>query len=433
MFACSWSTLCLNVPSPNESQLKILRRKVLLTALALLGPEFIFQIARSQHQCAARSVKLFKQIGHPEWTKTHGFYAEMGGFRLKAKDSQKPFPINAMQLHHLVANKYVEMPMITKEDIKDKNKVDAMLRFLTIGQCLWFLMSTLARLKLKLAITTGELTTVAFILCSLPTNLCWISKPADVKSSEIIETSKTIEELWDENNVDRAETAYYFTPLDYVDRAEREWAWSIYWSNWVNILRNMHIHIVHRARPIYRFQNTRVSKLSTRSYSDFLIVTIGYSVIFVLAWDYDFPTHIEQILWRISSCVVVGCAFAFWAIGWFAWTLYPKLEIRAYLQDRKWGRKFLSIYELDVDEFDHPTLFRFQQIVQRVANCIRNNSFNDDPAMHVPLRAILPIYVTGVLYCFSRAYIFLEDIIQLRSLPADIFSSLEWFDSAPHI
>ncbi|KAJ5583009.1 hypothetical protein N7535_001629 [Penicillium sp. DV-2018c] len=355
----------------------------------------------------------------------------MGGFRLKTKDSEH-FPINAKQLHHLVMNKYVEMPMITEQSIKSKDRVDALLRFITVYQCLWFLVTTSARLWMHMPITTGELTTVAFIFCCLPTNLYWLSKPADMRTSEIIETGKTIKELWEENKVDEVKARYYFTPLDYVDREERECAWSIYWSNWVNILRNMHIIIAQQARPINRFQNTRVAKLSTFYYAQFLIVTAVYSGIFVFAWDFDFPTHVEQLLWRISSCVVLGCTVAFWVIGWFTWTVFPNY-IRPYLHDRKWGRKLLSIGELDFDKFDNPTWLEYSRTAKRVANCIRNNSFNDDPAMHVPLRVILPIYVAGVLYCFSRAYIYLECFVQLRSLPADIFNSVEWFNYLPHV
>ncbi|KAJ5129839.1 uncharacterized protein N7515_005878 [Penicillium bovifimosum] len=393
------------------------------------GPEFIFQIALSQYQSAAQSVVDFKELKHTEWTMTHAFYADMGGFHLKARGSE-PFPINAKQLHHLVLNKYVEMPTTTKRTIEDKNKVDAMLRFITVAQCLWFLITTLGRLQMHLPITTGELTTVAFILCSLPTNLCWISKPADVKTSEIIETSKTIEELWQENNVDKVKAKHYFTPMDYVDREEREWAWSIYWSNWVNILRNMRIVIIHQKRPITRFQNTRVAKLTTLSYALFLLVTAIYGGIFMFGWDYEFPTRVEQILWRVSSTVVLACTGFFWAIGWIAFTLYPNY-IRPYLKAREWGRSILSIGEMD--PFAHPALIRFSKIAEHMAKCIRNNSFNQDPAMHVPLKAILPIYVAGVLYCFSRAYIFLQDIIQLRSLPAEIFSDVGWFNSWPHV
>lgn len=181
IFLCSWSTLCLNLPARGEWRFAIFRRRIYLTGLSFGGPEFIFQIALGQLASARASVKEFKNSGYKGWTLTHAFYADMGGYILRTAD-EKSFPIDAKQLDYLVMSKYVEFPTTTKEMIKDKNKVDGLLRIITIGQTLWFLVNTAGRAIQHLAITCGELTTVAFIVCSIGTTVSWVHKPADVQT-----------------------------------------------------------------------------------------------------------------------------------------------------------------------------------------------------------------------------------------------------------
>ncbi|KAJ5773851.1 hypothetical protein N7457_008747 [Penicillium paradoxum] len=423
MFLCSWSSLCLNVPGPEDSPWQIFRRRVYLTALALLGPEFIFQIALSQWESARQSVVDFQDLGIEWWTITHAFYADMGGFVLKAKDSV-PFPINAKQLHYLVVKGYVELPRVDEKVIDDKNKVDGMLRLITLCQCLWFIFSICGRASLDLAITTGELTTAAFIVCSVATTICWYHKPADIRTSEVIETDTTIERILADAGV-VAKRPCRYTPLDFVTR--KEWPWSLYWSNWVNILRKMRIVIYQQRRPVDRFQNTLISEPSAFGYGMFLLLTIIYASIFVCGWNYSFPTIAEQRLWRISSTAVLVCAFLFWAIGHFAFSVYPT-HIRPLLEVRRCSR-------ISDEEASSPSSawISFKQRAQRVCDRVRNNSIERDPELTVPLKAMLPIYVIGVVYCHARAYIFLEDILELRSLPASAYSTVEWVDFWPHV
>ena len=100
------------------------------------------------------------------------FFADMGGFILQTSD-WAPFPINAKQLHYLVIHGYLPYPEITKDEIKDRSKIDAVLRAITVLQTLWFVMNSLARVDQNLARTTFELTTIGFIYYTLDTHLCW--------------------------------------------------------------------------------------------------------------------------------------------------------------------------------------------------------------------------------------------------------------------
>ena len=425
MFLCSWSVLCLNIPGPGESRFKIFRRKLYITALAFLGPEFIFQIALGQWVSARRSVKDFHASGYTKWTMTHAFYVDMGGFILHTSD-YKPFPIDAKQLHHLVTEGYVDLPTLGKHEIADKNKMDGMLRLITLFQITWFVVDLAGRRAQNLAITCGELTTAAFIVCSIGTTLFWLHKPADVAIPEILKTDVSLVEILTKAGQDPSQQ-YHRTPLDFISR--KEWPWSLYWSNWINILRNLGIVFGPQTKPAHRFENTEALDLPGIYQWVFFGMSAVYGSIFLCGWNYSFPTHTELILWRAASTTMMGTLVAYWLITDYAFRLHP--TIRRYLDTRKSrAHQIESNTPSGIERrIRNNPLY---STARKIAACVRNNSESQDPALTLPLKAILPMYIVGFFYCHARTYIFVGDIIQLRSLPASAFETVDWTQVLPH-
>jgi hypothetical protein len=435
MFLCSWSVLCLNVPAPGESRFHLFRRRIYVTALAFLGPEFLFQIALGQFLSARNSVRQFRdsclhsaEKEQPEWTLTHAFYTDMGRFILRNKpcpgypDGWKEFPINAKQIHYLWTEGYIDdFPAITRREIQDKNKVDGVLRIFTAFQIVWFVVNMAGRRAQNLTITCGELTTAAFIVCSFGTVLCWRHKPADVITTVLIEANTTIAEILC-NAGDLAAAPYSRTPLDFVSR--KEWSWSIYWSNWINILRNLGIVFGPQTRPVNRFENTYSLELPGNTVWIFFGVTAVYSGIFVAGWNYSFPTHTELILWRAAAGTMCTCVVAYWAITEFGFTWWPFLESKFHSKRAN--------YTNDIEKSAQASSGWLKSKLKYTAACVRNNTVHQDPQFDVPLKAILPIYVIGFFYCHARTYLFVADIIQLRSLPASAYDTVDWSNFFPH-
>jgi len=439
MFLCSWSVLCLNVPEPDEDEdddrfhdrFRLFRRRLWITALAFLGPEFLFQIALGQYLSARNSVKLFRDTRKkdwPVWTITHAFYADMGGFTLRTKpfpgypEGWKEFPVDAKQIHYLLTRGHInEFPKISEKYIQDKNKVDDVLRIFTGIQIVWFVFNMAGRRAQNLAITCGEVTTAAFIVCSFGTVLCWWHKPADVSTSVTIEANVSIAEILCEAG-DLAAAPYSRTPLDFISR--KEWSWSIYWSNWINILRNLGIVFAPQERPVNRFENTYSLELPGKTVWIFFGVTAVYSSIFVAAWNYSFPTHAELILWRAAAGTMCACLAAYWAFTEFGFVWWP------YLESKFRGER--AEYSKDIEKHPEPSPGWLKSKLKYAAACVRNNSVQQDPQLNVPLKAILPIYAVGVFYCHARTYLFIADIIQLRSLPASAYETVNWSDLIPH-
>lgn len=442
MFLCSWSILCLNVPSPEDSKIYIFHRRFWLTCLCFLGPEFTMLGAAGEWASARQSAKDFAAAKIEGWTIQHGFFADMGGFMLYARDSD-PFPVDAKQLLFLIQNNFVDRPNLSRKTIADKNKVDGLLRIITICQVLWFAINIAGRRATHLAITCFELTTAAFIVCTIGTVGFWIHKPADVQTSEKLVTASSIADIvhtasicfpdachrvpvQDATGLQRHEHYFGRTPLDFISR--KEWHWSLYWSNWINILRHIHINFAPKKLPVDRFENTRFLAVSPSIYFCWVIITAGYGSIFIAAWNYDFPTPVEQTLWRAASISMLGCLVAFIITTEFAWSVYPAL-LRFFNRgdDYRAPRTRASANEEVKNQRS-----RFRGRLRAMAASVRNNSENKDPALDAPIKAILASYVIGVVYCTSRTYVLLSDLLELRALPPSAYETVDWSTFLPH-
>ena len=225
IFLCSWSILCLNLPAAGENMFHRFRRKCYWFLLTLIGPEVIFQLALGEWLLARRWYREMKKMDYEKWTMTHSFYANMGGFHLKTKD-EGIFPINAAKLHFLLKHNYVELPDLSKKQILDKNKAEAIMRLLTLGQICWFSANCIGRGVTGLALTSFELSTLAFISSAIGTFCCWFHKPMDIETPTIIHMEISVREV--QENAGKQDDVWTGTPLDFIDR-KREWPWQLYW------------------------------------------------------------------------------------------------------------------------------------------------------------------------------------------------------------
>jgi hypothetical protein len=275
IFLCCWTALCLNVPPSGWNSWRILRQKLYMTCLGIIGPEFVFQLALGQWVSARRSVKAFRDLAgsdhleYLKWTMTHAFYADMGGFLLKTPDWQS-FPVDAKQILYLVEKDYISAADVILDEsiLLDKNKCDGMVRFITVSQILWFLTSCLGRALQHLVMTTLELTTLGFILCSLGTFVCWAQKPKDVMCAIVIKSNTDLSDILKRAG-EAAKEPYKYTPLDFVGRDKSSWI--LYWTYWMNILRSMGIVFASKQRPINKIPDDFFRDLTGQPWFCFLL------------------------------------------------------------------------------------------------------------------------------------------------------------------
>ncbi|ELR09976.1 hypothetical protein VC83_06378 [Pseudogymnoascus destructans] len=454
IFLCSWTVLCLNVPPSRWNNARLQWQKFLMMGLGVLGPEFIFQLAIAQWTSACRSVKAFHSLGHDKWSMTHAFFADMGGFAFHTEDGVL-FPLYSEQVLFLVKQGYVDASdvIVDKSVIQDKNKGDGMARFLTIFQILWFSINSIGRVIQHLAITTLELTTLGFIVCTLGTYFFWAHKPMDVSTAITLVPNISLDEIIQRAGLN-SQTSYKRTPLDFVGR--NEWtSWMLYYTYWMNILRKLGIVFHPNRRPIEKISDDYTPALSSSSLFILFVFHTSYAAVHISGWNFHFPSQIEATIWHVATITVMLAICGCWAVDMWTWQLWPSIK---HLLSKPWGAadiiplcsrgKEPTVYEetaqsssvrriLSTSLARHTIWIRSclsypQTIIQTAASHLRNNSLDRDPDLTVPLKAILPITLFAASYTIARAYILIEDLVNLRSQPASTFKTVNWSDFLPH-
>ncbi len=404
VFLCTWVALHLNVPAVHETYWQQFRRKCRWMIQGIMAPEFVIGFATGQKVEALRSVhkfKAFKSIDHPVWTIRHGFYANMGGFHLKTLGASRTFPINANQILYLVRYGYIAYPAFSEKDVWDKSKADGFQKLFSCIQAGWFFVQSVGRWIQRLHVTTLELTTLCFVFCTLFMYIQWANKPLDVESPTILESSKSIEDILIEAG-DLAAKPYRQTPLDFIDDQSPSW------------LTEVQPHLGFRRgppeRPLPRFTNDRFPVIGASMQAIFLfIVSMTYCSLHFIAWNFDFPTYIEKMLWRASSVTIVTTAMLFWICE----TYQDGVRIGRW---QRWQRWYKRIFPGTAER-----AFRMQSTAE-----VRKEE------MFIPVWEVIVMTPIILLYSLARSYIVIEIFLSQRSLPRNAFDTVDWSKYIPH-
>lgn len=439
VFLLCWSSVCPNVPRRNSGYFGVARQKLRLFILALIGPDFVLAVAAGQLHNAWRDKIEFHKLGHDNWNLRQCFFVNMGGLHFRfgngessPQDDGTSIPVNCTQLRYLLERKYIDrLPVLTLEDISERNKSDSLARTITVAQVLWFTVSTLARIEQKLHITTLELTTLSFVFIMVVCSLAWWRKPMDISHPMILkcetELSKVIDEAID--NPGFAFRNHGNTPISFIGR--QEWFLSQIWSSYVNILRPIFRQKPASTKWPNSFASVEFPQMNFKWEAIPGFMVLSYSAIFMVAWNNYFPTNTERLLWRISSiiCMVygfLGCCIA--------------VQTRHSASIDKWFRNIQRYMTCgcasrkgqakDGKESSGWLGRRHWRMPTWVAS-VRNLSPDDDPALAMQLRVWIPATLLCIAYCFSRGFIIVEDFVSLRKQPNSKYKTVDWGQYSP--
>ena len=118
----------------------------------------------------------------------------------------------------------------------------------------------------------------------------------------------------------------------------------------------------------------------------FSVTALAYGGLHALAWHAYFKSPTEQLLWRISACVVMGGM--------------PLLLLTAKLEDSL------------------PKIFNYRPSIPR-------------SLISYLVRLTLMLFVLA--YALARAYLVVECFISLAHLPAEVYDVPSWASYFPHI
>lgn len=343
--------------------------------------------------------------GQPrKWTKTMGFFALMGGF-VYEKDGEftRLDPNKPDFLHYDIYN-------ITDEDIQDKSKGSFVSKGFAVAQTSWFTLQCIARGVEGLPITELEITTLALATLNFAIYMLWWDKPLDVQRPYRVYTR--------EIHVDTKGTPIDATrtPVDTTRQPIRWWA---LWLAEVTKVHGVMVHdtieflfkhkILHKidliARPALEIVGLSWGGEGERQESHFsvgeveedeLFYVLGpvtglagviFGAVHCIAWQFQFPSHIEQALWRICAAFIT-CV-----------PLYYELQ----------GALVVVIY----------LLLRMHPMKQ-----LRN---------FIKLAHIFTLILLALLYVLARVMLLVLTLISLRSLPPEAFQTVRWATYVPHI
>ena len=395
-FLCTYSLLSLNIPSPKDTDFQIFRRRLQWMLTAIMGPEIVLSYAAGQWSRARHSRKAFHNSGYKQWSMRMAFFADMGGFVLKAKDSAS-FPLNAAQLHWLVVNGHVSYPSVSDEEIGDKSKQDLLSKVVASLQAGYLLVSCIGRAAQGLSITTLELNALAIVVCSLMTVVAWYNKPCDVRTAIVLHAEASAEEI-------SSGRLWRTTPLDFVDANEPGYS--------MNVQPFMRMPVIPADRPIMRIPNDRfpTDPYGVQEYC-VCLATLLFTGIHLVGWNFSFPSPLEQILWRVSSSILFGVTAVFWVLETAA----------SWVRLGRWRRILRLVSGRSQQQLD--------DVDEEV---VGTKDIEERTQLPLPWEfwTIMPI---AVVYGLARTYLLVEAVYGLRSLEMTALITPQWSLALPHI
>jgi len=266
-----------------------------------------------QRQLAALLAERHKGEG---WTITHGFFATMGGFM--EYDGNRPIRVllpDQLESYSLTGNG--DFPRISKAEIEDKSKGDAISKALAILQTSWFVTQCIARGVQGLPITQLEIITVAFSAFNFVIYLIWWDKPLNVKRGVRVYEKRRNEQPVDDGHVEVAPrnwvvlrdafsgltAAIVRGPIPGIcDKSL--WLFRIVLWCFVKpydiLIGIEEERDEKRVGTFYPFEWTDAKSAT----SVVLAVASGFGGIHCIGWSFGFPSGTEQTLWRVASITI---------------------------------------------------------------------------------------------------------------------------------
>jgi len=362
--------------------------------LALIAPEAVVGWALRQRLAAAELAKEHKGDG---WTLTHGFFAIMGGFM--EYEGNQPIRVllpDELESYSLTGNG--DSPRLSKAEIDDKSKGDAISKGVVILQTGWFVTQCIARGLQGLPITELELATVAFATLNLIIYVLWWDKPQNVQRGVRVYKKRITESPIDDG--DAEETIGFWVAfqdaLSDIPSATvrgpvlgefKDSHWLIRVLLW-SLVKPVDILLPDDEEDIKfekRVNTFYPARWATSSQNTLLLLVVAITLVFgaihCLGWSFDFPSSLEKTLWRAAS---------------------------------------LSIIAVPI------VIVPFTVLGGLLDKCLPNDRF-DDFYMRMTMTLLSFLYVLG------RLALLILPFLCLRSLPPAAFHVVHWASLIPHV
>ncbi|GAM36336.1 hypothetical protein TCE0_018f05346 [Talaromyces pinophilus] len=331
ILACTWSIQHLNVPSQNDGFWTKLLRRCKWTLLTILLPEFLMAhavfeltmglstmramqtavILSNDREGAANNIRVVypwwrrkfpwwrgekvDADNKHQWTLTHSYYANMGGFCVESpqssvdgrKEDQPCIALTGRQIARYW--KHIDLPLLSERAISDKSKADFFTKAIATVQIASLLLSIIVRTARGLDFSQLELITLAFAACGVFTYVARWYKPQNVDTATTVNLRAEADleqfEKMKAQEYDRFWQAVRHVPGD----SER-----IYEGRIPNDYLPQYL-------PEYK---TLAGILQVHpALFALTIISVVVGSLHLIAWNFQFPTRVEQITWRTAALI----------------------------------------------------------------------------------------------------------------------------------
>jgi len=325
-----------------------------------------------------RAREIARDNEYRQWSMTHAFFIIMGGFHLFERSSRgtsnghpcvlreddKPLhPLKESDLSHYLDS----FTMPTEAEIKDKGKSDWLAKSLVLIQTSWFVLQCIARAVEHLPVTHLEIVTLAYAAMNFVIYIFWWNKPLNVnRPVRVFRKSDVEEPTLGERRLALENHNPFRKILMFIGGYQDE---------------NVELS---REDKVPRFWADNGSR-SDFVTADRIVLGVGvcFGAIHCIAWDFSFPTHVELLIWRISSVAITAVpTYIFLTLSLGIWLGNMDFEIAG-----------------------------------GIATFI----------------VIISIFPTGILYILARAVTLGLAFTSLRDLPPGVFETVHWTTFIPHV
>jgi hypothetical protein len=263
IFTCTWTVIHLDIAPDRYTTRRILFRKFKWMAITVIAPEMTFGMAFAQFIACRRLRSLIRKNGQPDWSMVQSFYAVMGGYKVQHGTLSKLLTPEGV-VYLIKESPETKIP--SKKDVEKLAKADGFAKLVACIQAGWLVAQSIARSVEHLPISKLEIATLALVANAVITYLLWWKKPYDANQRTIFtldDTSPLSKFLLEKESL-------YFYCDDKLG--------------------------------IETVKDTGFNFL----YGGMTFFGVICGGMHCFAWNFEFATPKEQLLWRICSILVTG-------------------------------------------------------------------------------------------------------------------------------
>ncbi|KAF4616485.1 hypothetical protein D9613_008691 [Agrocybe pediades] len=463
ILAASWVAVHPNIPGRYESKLKKTVRRIELMLCAIVTPELIIYWATRQWYGAREMEREFPSIRYGEsliqslvrvkgpltyedsqrrkgikWTKTHGFFLQMGGFVLYKQG--KPYVVLQWDtLIELYQAGRIDLADITEDKINDHSKADGFGKAIALLQTSWFITQCGARFfDTHLVLTELELITAALSVLGFVMYILWWNKPFNAEipiAITLLDDVRIDCPPEDQSNTEKPVISFFpkWTQFRVAAlfanpfRCYKYAALSILIQVFVFIPWAVGWHILRRIDQIIRIQAynanpvfdiavpgaLRVPTFHSATVADFsdavrhqmlhgsFSLAMLFGAIHCVGWSDKiiFHSHAASMLWRISSAAITAIP-VIWGLGFTVDYVQPKV--------------------LGIVEISGPCESNTRQKIRKIYNV---SSY----ILYCVVLCTIPFYIA------SRVLLLILALVELRFAPSNALANVRWANVLPFI